>query len=376
LRIAFALLHVLHGAIHLLGFAKGFGLSDVAALRLPIGRIAGSFWLLAAIGFAASATLLFAAPAHWWLAALPTLFVSQILIVLAWSDAKFGTIPNVVVLVPLLLAILQASPNSFRSTYRRTTAELLAQVGTTAPVVTGKELEPLPPILQAWLRRVGVVGQPHVRAFRARFHGRIRNGLDAPWMSFTCEQHNFVDPSARLFFIDASMRGIPFDGLHSFTGSEARMQIRVASLFDVVDGRGPEMNRGETVTIFNDLCVLAPAALLDVPVRWTEGDARSVRGTFTRGAESVSALLTFDPQGDLVDFVSEDRFLSADGKTFRRLPWSTPMRGHRAFGPLRLPAHGDATWKTPEGDFVYGEFDLDEIVDFPATPEHRQAPPQ
>ena len=66
-----------------------------------------------------------------------------------------------------------------------------------------------------------------------------------------------------------------------------------------------------------------------------------------------------------MDFVSEDRFYSADGKTFRKLTWSTPLRGHRDFGGVRLLARGDATWKMPEGDFVYGEFNLDEIVYFP-----------
>jgi len=61
MRITFAVLLVLHGAIHLLGFVKGFGLAEVAALKLPIGATTGVFWLLAALGFAASAAMLFAA---------------------------------------------------------------------------------------------------------------------------------------------------------------------------------------------------------------------------------------------------------------------------------------------------------------------------
>jgi hypothetical protein len=41
-----------------------------------------------------------------------------------------------------------------------------------------------------------------------------------------------------------------------------------------------------------------------------------------RGAETISAVLTFDTQGDLAGFVSEDRYLSADGKTYARHPWT------------------------------------------------------
>jgi hypothetical protein len=41
------------------------------------------------------------------------------------------------------------------------------------------------------------------------------------------------------------------------------------------------MNQGETVTMFNDMCLLAPAALLDVAVVWEEIGSQRVRGAFT-----------------------------------------------------------------------------------------------
>jgi len=193
-------------------------------------------------------------------------------------------------------------------------------------------------------------------------------------MRFTSEQYNFVEPSARLFLMRASLWGIPMDGYHDFVGAAAHFRIRLLSLLQVVDGHGPIMDQSETVTVFNDLCVLAPGTLIDLPVRWTTLDVRSVRGVFTRGDQTISAVLTFDPQGDLVDFISEDRYFSPDGKTGEKLPWLTPMRDHRDFGGVRLPARGDATWKTPKGDFVYGEFNLDEIEYIPAAASATDSP--
>lgn len=373
MRIAFAILLTLHGAVHGLGFVKGFGLAEVAALKLPIGRTAGLLWLVAALGFLTSAAMFHATPTRWWLVGLPALLLSQTLIVLSWSDAKFGTIPNVIVLVPLILTMLEVSPGSFRSMYERESERHLALLPPSAQLVTENDLALLPPLVQRYLRRAGVVGKPRVLGFRARFHGRFRNGLDRSWMSFTSEQHNFVEPSARLFLMRASLFGIPVVGYHDFVGASARFRIRVLSLLQVVDGRGPIMNQSETVTVFNDLCFLAPGALVDLPVRWTALDARSIRGVFTRADQTISAVLTFDPQGDLVDWVSEDRYYSPDGKTGEKLPWLTPMRDHRDFGGVRLPARGDATWKTPQGDFVYGEFHLDEIEYFPTSARPAEA---
>ncbi|MBK8482410.1 MAG: hypothetical protein IPL40_14795 [Proteobacteria bacterium] len=374
MRSVLALLLVVHGATHLLGAAKGFGIAELAALKLPIGPTGGVCWLLAALGFLTSAVMLQATPSRWWMLALPTLLLSQGLIVLAWSDAKFGTLANVIVAVPLAFAILEAAPRSFGSLYALASARHLAQLPTSAALVSEAELEALPPLLQTYLRRARVLGKPRVLGFRARFHGRFRQGLDGRWMAFTSEQRNFIAPSARLFVMRASLFGVPVDAYHEFVGAEARFRVRVFSLVDVVDGRGPAMNQSETVTIFNELCMLAPAALVEVPARWTTIDAHSVRGRFDRGDQAVAAVLTFDEQGDLINFVSEDRFYSADGKSFSRLPWSTPLRDHRDFAGVRIPARGDAVWKTPAGDFVYGEFHLDELEYFSAAQGLRASP--
>jgi hypothetical protein len=46
------------------------------------------------------------------------------------------------------------------------------------------------------------------------------------------------------------------------------MRVKVASILMMVDAKGPEMDQAETVTLFNDLCVFAPGALIDPRIRW------------------------------------------------------------------------------------------------------------
>ena len=103
-------------------------------------------------------------------------------------------------------------------------------------------------------------------SFSAQFHGRIRSGPDQAWMPFTGTQVNTFGPRPRrVFLMDATRSGLPVTVLHSFKDSTATMRVKVLSLFSVVDASGAEMNRGETVTVFNDLVVLAPAAIVDAP---------------------------------------------------------------------------------------------------------------
>jgi hypothetical protein len=150
------------------------------------------------------------------------------------------------------------------------------------------------------------------------FTGEFRNGLKGRWMPFESEQVNLVSPPTRIFLMKASMLGVPMEGLHLFGAAGATMQIKVASLFQVVEARGPKMDSSETVTLFNDMCLLAPASLVDTErIRWQEAGPLSARATFSHQGHTISAQITFDEAGELVDFVSGDRLMSADGKTYQ-----------------------------------------------------------
>jgi hypothetical protein len=347
-----------HGLIHLMGFLKAFGLAEFPQLTQPISRPAGLLWLAAAVLMVATAAALAAWPRGWWMIAALAVVVSQLAIASAWSDARFGTVANAVLLLGVVYGCLTQGPPSFRAEYER-----WARAGTTRPVetrlVTEADLAPLPDPVRRYLRGAGVVGQPRVRSYRLRFRGRIRSGPDARWMPFVAEQQSFVDVPERLFWMRARMLGVPVEAFHRLARGHASMRVRVAGAVPIVDARGPVMDRSEAVTLFNDMCILAPASLLEPSVAWEPVDARTARARFTNGAETISATLFFDGEGMLSGFVSDDRSRSSpDGKTFTRLPFSTPVSEYRRFGPFRIAARGEARFRPPEGEFTYGEFEL------------------
>ena len=89
-----------HGLIHFLGVAKGFGWAEVPALKQPIGARGGVLWLLAATLVLASAVFIaVGAPTWWWVVAVCAAAVSQVAIATSWSDAKAGTVVNVLLVL-------------------------------------------------------------------------------------------------------------------------------------------------------------------------------------------------------------------------------------------------------------------------------------
>jgi uncharacterized protein DUF6544 len=337
-----------HGLIHLMGFAKGFGMALV--------------WLVAALVMLATAVMLLIGARGWWLVGACALMLSQAVIVSSWRDAWAGTIANVVLLVAVVYGSGTEGPWSFRARFERDVAQRLGQP-IEMPVVTEHDVAHLPEPVKRYLRAAGVVGRPRVVNYQVHFTGRIRSGPDTPWMPFEARQQSFAERPGRFFLMHARMYGLPVEAFHRLTDGHAAMQVKLAGTIPIADARGDAMDRSEAVTLFNDMCILAPATLIDRHIEWESVDGRTARARFRNGAHTISATLFFAEDGVLSNFVSDDRSrASSDGRTFTRLRFSTPVASYRNFGPARLATHGEARWTLPEGEFTYGEFDLQQVA--------------
>ncbi len=370
-KIVFVAVLVVHGLIHGLGFVKAFELAEVRQLSAPISHAMGLWWLIATILLLAAAATRYLAPPWFYVVGGVALVISQTLIITAWGDAKFGTAANLVLLVGVVLGFFAYGPGSLRAEYDAAVRSSL-EASVQPRLVHESDLQGLPLPVQRYLRLAGAVGQPQIDNFRAVSRGRIRASATEPWMTFRAEQYNvFGELPVRLFFMDGTMKHLPVDVFHRFVGDAATFRVRLLSAFTMVDAAGPGMNRGETVTLFNDLCMLAPGRLIDPAIEWDAIDDTHARARFTRGAVTIAAELVFDAAGALVDFVSNDRSAaSADGKTFTPQQWRTPLREYTNFGARRVARFGEARWGLPSGqrgergeraEFIYVELELQRI---------------
>lgn len=122
----------------------------------------------------------------------------------------------------------------------------------------------------------------------------------------------------------------------------------------IVNAYGDKLNQAETVTLFNDICCIAPACLIDNRIKWEVGGDATVKGHFTNGDITVCATLYFNDNGALVNFVSNDRF-ETNGDYYNKYPWETPVEDYKMMNGYFLPSKAKLIYKKPEGDFVYGE---------------------
>ena len=346
----FAFIILVHGLIHLMGFAKSFDYGHMTQLTKEIPKPLGIIWLIVAALFVATTIMLIAKNESWPLTALIAVVVSQVLVITTWQDAKFGTVANVIILI---VAVFTLTAQHFESRFKADVKMHLEGSNTKdADLLTAADIQSWPLPVQRYLRYAKVVGKAKVKNVKILFDGEMR-GREKDWFKFSSVQYNFFDQPTRLFFMKAQMFGITVPGYHKYQDETATMDIRLFGLFPVVQAKGPEMNLAETVTLFNDMCIMVPATLIDKRIEWEAIDSTSARGIFTNGAHKISAVLYFNEAGQLVNFISDDRYDVNDMKQYR---FSTPMKDYKTFNDINVPGYGEAIWHYPDGDFVYGKF--------------------
>ncbi|WP_428235323.1 hypothetical protein [Gracilimonas sp.] len=104
MKTAFAIFMTIHGLIHLLGFLKAFQLADIKDFKRPISRQAGIFWMISFILVISAVNLYLAGNSYYIGFGFTAILISQVLIIGAWDDAKYGTIPNIIFAILLLLS--------------------------------------------------------------------------------------------------------------------------------------------------------------------------------------------------------------------------------------------------------------------------------
>ncbi|NTV77748.1 MAG: DUF2867 domain-containing protein [Clostridiales bacterium] len=192
-------------------------------------------------------------------------------------------------------------------------------------------------MVRNYLTYAGVVGKEKVHSFKMVAEGEIKMTKDSKWGKIKIEQKNFVGENlVRLFYLNMNMFGIPVYALHSYTDNEASMLGKIAGLITVIDARGKEMRISDTITLLNDMCLVAPATLIDSRITWQEIDNTTVKAIFKTEYCTVSANLHFNEKNQLINFTTDERYFAGPNNTFEKVRWSTPFYEYKSMNGIML----------------------------------------
>jgi hypothetical protein len=262
LRYFFAIVIFFHSLIHFMGFAKAFGYSNITQLTKEISKPAGFFWFISAILFIAAAVLFLLKKEAWPVVAIIAAVISQILIITAWKDARFGTIANLII---LLVAVTALASVNFSRMVKKETATMLSSIKPVNTVITKEMLNSIPPIVQKWLINAGVVGKEKVHTVRLKQAGEMRTKANGKWIPFTATQYFTVDTPAFNWQADVQMMPLlSMNGRDKFEDGKGEMLIKVLGLLNVVNAKDDDkINQSTMMRFLAEMCWFPSAALAE-----------------------------------------------------------------------------------------------------------------
>ena len=146
IKIIFASVLIIHALIHLMGFLKAFQIAEINQLTQTIHKPIGLLWLISALLFITAAVIFLIKNDWWWMIAVPALVLSQLLIIIYWQDAKYGTIANVIILVGIIIGY---GAWDFNTMTKNELETFVTPTASGEKVVTKEMLSDLPPIIQS-----------------------------------------------------------------------------------------------------------------------------------------------------------------------------------------------------------------------------------
>ncbi len=358
MKIVFLIIVFIHGLIHLLGFVKGYGLKEVKELTLPISKPMGLVWLTATALFLMYGILYSANSEYAWLIGLISVLMSQILIITFWKDARFGTIPNIVILI---VSIISFGFHSFQKLVHQETNHILSQnKALDEKVITENAIKGLPEPVKNWLRHSGAIGKPYMSVGKVMQKAEIKMKPDQNnWMSATAIQYTTIDNPAFIWTVDVKMNSfLNFQGRDKFENGKGEMLIKLNSLFNVVNEKGAKMDESTAQRYLGEMVWFTSLALGPY-ISWKPINDTTASATLTYKGAKGSGTFYFNSKGDVTKY-SALRYKGNDVDA-KREEWVMSINDYKTFENIKVPAIMTATWKLNEGDWTWLKLEVLDI---------------
>lgn len=358
MRIVFLIIVFFHGLIHLLGFVKGFGYKEVKELTLPISKPMGFVWLSAAILFLSYAILHLLNSKYAWVVGLVAVVISQILVIIFWKDAKFGTIPNVLILV---MSISSLGYYNFQNLVQQETNHLLSKnVSRDNKTLNESNINELPEPVKNWLRNSDAVGKPVISFGKVTqiAEMQMKPGQEN-WLKASAIQYTTIDNPAFIWVVDVKMNSLlNFKGRDKFENGKGEMLIKMNSLINVVNERGEKLDEGTLQRYLGEM-VWFPSLALRSYISWEQIDENTAKATMTYKGISGSGTFYFNSNGEVTKF-SALRYKGNEADA-KRNEWEMNITDYETFEGIKVPAKMTSTWKLDKEDWTWLKMEVTDI---------------
>ena len=215
-----------------------------------------------------------------------------------------------------------------------------------------EDIAGLPAPVQRYFTYCGYIGTPKMSYIKINYQDvEFLFDKDKP-IKIDYTQYNFANKPNRIAYIDSSMYGIPFEGLDTYFGGRGSMKGVLAKLFTLFDQTGTVMDQSSLVTFLSEILLIPSTALQDY-IKWEAIDDLHTKATMSCYGISVSGIFTFNENGEMLSFETNDRSAATTDGSSETIKWSVLCNEYTDINGIKRPTVFQAVWHYDSGDLVY-----------------------
>lgn len=231
----------------------------------------------------------------------------------------------------------------------------------TQMIFTEDRVAGLPALLRQHIANGGYMGKPMMDNMLITFHNtKFRMSTGKKPINIKFMQVNFAARPDRHAFLTGCIAGIPLQAKDSILDGYGSMTGVLAKQFQLFCSTGAEMDQGQLITALAD-AVYMPSLFLQEYVSWATIDDRTVEGEIAWKGVSVKGRFTFDEEGHIIRFDTNDRYMDENGKGTSLVPWYVTYSNYKAQNGFVQPGEVSVNWVLADGDDTYFVSDRIEI---------------
>ncbi|MEA4926157.1 MAG: DUF6544 family protein [Syntrophomonadaceae bacterium] len=240
-----------------------------------------------------------------------------------------------------------------KAEFAKLTSDQMTKTTNPGGVFANEDIAEMPPPVQKYFQYCGYIGKFKMSNMNIHF-----NDVDfvlspnKPKLKIKYTQYNFVEEPERFAYIDTSLYGIPFEGIDAYQNGAGSMKGIIAKTFTSFDQKGEAMDQASLVTCLAESLFLPTLALQDY-ISWEELDETHAQAVINYYGTSASGVFTFDDNGAMISFTTNDREYTDTKGNSQKVKWSAVCGDYEEVDGIKYPSNLKAVWHFETGDLVY-----------------------
>ncbi len=214
------------------------------------------------------------------------------------------------------------------------------------------QLTSLPEPVQRYFKHVIKEGQPFISYVRLKHSGTFKTDLKKESIDITGEEYFTTATPGFVWKGETSF----FTGRDMYISGKGRLVVSLFSLVKIVDGSGPDFDKGELLRWLGESVWLPTNLLPSDRLSWTPIDSHTAGLNFNYKGLSLYYKVSFNEKYEITEFETKR---SMGGKSIET--WIGRAGDYRDYHGILIPSKIGAYWRLDGVDYNYADFVITDI---------------